>query len=370
MLNNLKVTSEVDINNKKERNSSIELFRIITMFFIVAHHYVVNSGLIDVIVQNGTMKKNSIFLLLFGWGGKTGINCFVMITGYFMCKSNITVKKFLKLLLEIEFYKVIIYLIFLISGYSNFSIKVLIKTILPIYNIGTGFSNTYIVFFLFIPFLNILIKAINNKQHLSLIALCIIVFTIIPTFFKSNVVISYISWFMVIYLIAAYIRIYPNKWTNSKKKCGFLMVISLILSWCSVIAGAWAAKNYGLNIWYYFVADSNKILALLTAVAAFCFFKNLKIKHYKFINTVAASAFGVLLIHANSDDMRKWLWQDTFNNVSQYDSSYLVLHAIGSVIIIYIVCTLIDIVRIKIIEKPFFSWYDKRIRKYKTLAKS
>ena len=27
------------------RDSNIELFRIITMFFIVAHHYVVNSGL-------------------------------------------------------------------------------------------------------------------------------------------------------------------------------------------------------------------------------------------------------------------------------------------------------------------------------------
>lgn len=31
---------------KKERNSNLELYRIITMMLIVAHHYVVNSGLI------------------------------------------------------------------------------------------------------------------------------------------------------------------------------------------------------------------------------------------------------------------------------------------------------------------------------------
>lgn len=30
---------------KKRRDSGIELFRIITMLLIVAHHYVVNSGL-------------------------------------------------------------------------------------------------------------------------------------------------------------------------------------------------------------------------------------------------------------------------------------------------------------------------------------
>ena len=113
------ILQEAALPQKKQRDSSIELLRIITMFVIVAHHYVVNSGLMEVIAENGAMKGSSLFLLLFGWGGKTGINCFVMITGYFMCKSNITLKKFLKLLLEVEFYKILFYLIFLITGYST-----------------------------------------------------------------------------------------------------------------------------------------------------------------------------------------------------------------------------------------------------------
>ena len=33
------------MRGSKTRNSNLELFRIITMLFIVAHHYVVNSGL-------------------------------------------------------------------------------------------------------------------------------------------------------------------------------------------------------------------------------------------------------------------------------------------------------------------------------------
>lgn len=45
----------------------------------------------------------------------------------------------------------------------------------------------------------------------------------------------------------------------------------------------------------------------LLAVFAFLMFKNIQIPYNKGINTVAASTFGVLLIHANSDAMRKWL---------------------------------------------------------------
>lgn len=80
------------------RDSNIELFRIITMIMIVAHHYVVNSGLLDIVEAQRSLGTQDIFLLIFGSEGKTGINCFVLITGYFMCKSNITVKKYGKLL--------------------------------------------------------------------------------------------------------------------------------------------------------------------------------------------------------------------------------------------------------------------------------
>ena len=93
------------------------------------------------------------------------------------------------------------------------------------------------------------------------------------------------------------------------------------------------------------------------------FFKNVKMKNSKFINTVAASAFGVLLIHANSDAMREWLWGDVLHNVSMYDSAWLVLHAVASVIAIYVICTAIDYLRIRFIEKPFFKLFDRHFDK-------
>lgn len=53
-----------------ERKSNLELFRIITMLVIVAHHYVVNSGLMDLVRASTTVSANDIFLGIFGWGGQ------------------------------------------------------------------------------------------------------------------------------------------------------------------------------------------------------------------------------------------------------------------------------------------------------------
>ena len=112
----------------------------------------------------------------------------------------------------------------------------------------------------------------------------------------------------------------------------------------------------GKGIWlsYFFISDSNKVLALVTGVSLFLFFRSLKLGYSKTINTVAASTFGVLLIHANSDTMRRWLWRDVCNNVGAYDNGKIVIHAIVCVVNIYTVCTLIDMGQIWLLKQISF----------------
>lgn len=115
------------------RNSNLELYRIIVMFLIVCHHYVANSGLIDVM----GVQPYSLFYYVFGAWGKTGINCFVLITGYFMCKSSITLKKFLKLILQIYFYGIFLNVIFAITGYHRLGAKEIFQIVWPIRGINS-----------------------------------------------------------------------------------------------------------------------------------------------------------------------------------------------------------------------------------------
>lgn len=345
------------------RSSNIELFRILSMLMIVAHHYVVNSGLLNCIENQQTHEIRDYILLLIGWGGKTGINCFVFITGWFMCKSHISVKKFIKLLAEVEFYSVTIYTVFLFSGYQTFTIKSLMKAVFPFYDLSTGFTSCFLLFYLLIPYFNTLIQALQKKEHLKLILLLLFIYTVLPTFIKTTVVFNYITWFSIVYIVAAYIRLYPKKWYSDNYTVSICLIVSVILSWISVVVLAFICFKTGKEIQncYYFVSDSNKLLALSTAVFSFLFFDNIKMKYHKFINVVAASTFGVLQIHTSSDTMRTWLWKTVCDNVGAYDTSHWLLHVVVCIVMVFCVCTLIDIVRINILEIPFLEWLNKKM---------
>lgn len=349
----------------KVRSSNLELFRIITMILIVAHHYVVNSGLLSAggPVYSDPLSWRSLFLLIFGAWGKTGINCFVLITGYFMCRSNISAKKFVKLLGEVMFYRIIIGAIFMISGYIPVNITTLANILIPIRTIESGFTPAFLIFFLCIPFLNILIKGMNEKQHIRLFLVLAFTYIFLGTVPSFSVTMNYVSWFVVLYFIASYIRIYPKRIFSHTKLWGFTALACLVVSATSVVVCAWLCTKIGYIMAYTFVTDSNTFLAVATGFSSFMFFKNLKMKNSKIINTIAASAFGVLLIHANSDAMRQWLWRDLLHNVEMYNSDFLVIHAILSVLGIYFICTLIDYLRIKFVEKPFFKLWDKHWNK-------
>jgi hypothetical protein len=202
----------------------------------------------------------------------------------------------------------------------------------------------------------------DERMHRRLILLCLAVDTILQTFLKAPEAFTYVGWFMALYFISSYIRLYPQEIFENKKFTGWAMFGTLLVSWLSVLFGAVVFYETGKDITHYFIEDSNKLLAVALAVCAFLFFKNLKLDYHPAINTVAASAFGVLMIHANSDTMRQWLWKDVLDNMGAFHSSYFVAHAVASVVGVYAVCTLIDMVRIRVLERPLFRWYDRRNR--------
>lgn len=347
------------MNNIKVRNSNLELYRIIVMLIIVAHHYVVNSGLLEIMNEN-PLSGNSIYFYLLGAWGKTGINCFILITGYFMCESSITVQKFLKLLLEVLFYKILIYLLFVISGYEVFSYNGFLRLI-PARYIADGFVSCFLLFYLCIPFLNILINNLDKKKHGLLILLSLFIYTIHASLPYMGVNMNYVSWFIVLYFISSYIRLYPSKHDSNSLLWMVCTFSCIILSVCSIIGILWLNVNYGKDIFpYRMLSDCNVILALLTAVSSFMWFKNINISQSKFINMVGGSTFGVLLIHANSDTMRKWLWYDLLDNVGHYNDYYFWLRPIISVIFIFGTCIIIDRIRIILMERPLFRYIINR----------
>lgn len=346
------------------RNSNLELYRIIVMILIVAHHYVVNSGVMELMYEH-PFSGNAIFLFLFGMWGKIGINCFVLITGYFMCERTISTRKFLKLILEVEFYNIVIYALFVGTGYETISISGIVKAILPITSIATNFTACFLVFYLCIPFLNVLISNINQKQHIKLLGLLGFIYIFMGTLPKFSVTMNYVSWFIVLYFSAAYIRLYPRNIFKKSKALAVSMGTACFMCIASVLCCVWLGARINRQIAYVFVVDSNQFLAVCMAVTSFLFFKNLNIKQSRIINTIASSTFGVLLIHANSDTMRAWLWNTVLDVPNRFSLSLgtLVFRSIVSVLGVFAVCVVIDQIRIRTIENVLLNFTEKAVAK-------
>ncbi len=345
---------------KKPRSSNIELYRIFVMLLIVAHHYVVNSGLMSAggpVFANPT-SSNSYFYLLFGMWGKTGINCFVLITGFFMCYSSISLRKYLKLYFEVKFYRYVILFIFTCVGTVSLSGGALLKRLLPFSSITDSFTNAFMAFFLFIPFLNILIKGMDKKMHLLLMVLCVAIYSGFYQVPSLHLNFNYLSWFIILYIIGSYIRLYGLFKDKNVLFWGGGAIVSVFLSVASVLV----CLRLSLPA-YAFVGESLAFMSVITSVTMFMFFKNLKIGYSRIINVIGASTFGVFLIHTCGDGMRQWLWQDFIDVVGHYDAPYYGLYAIGCVLAIFAVCSLIDICRIYLLERPLFAFLDKKFGK-------
>lgn len=337
---------------KVVRNSNIELYRCIVMMLIVAHHYMIHSGLL-IETANCLTSSESIYLYMFGMWGKIGINCFVLITGYYMCLSDISLRKLLKILLQVEFYKFFIFIVFHVNDQS-LSLNNILFSLLPFTNIDNGFVDCFFIFYLFIPYLNILVHSMTRKQHILLIALCLFVFCLwaqLNIFVVRN---NYVVWFCVIYIVAAYIRVYKLDGTLSCCTWGIITLLLVGLAFISIVA-----LLYSGRIWpYCLVYDCNSILAVAISVCSFMFFINLKIKYSKFINIAGATTFGVLLISDCNWEMRRWLWGDMCHCVEWFHKN-VYLHSVISVIGVYTVCSIIDYFRLRLFEKPMFELFRK-----------
>lgn len=343
-----------------QRSSNLELYRILVMLLIMSHHYVVNSGLTEHI--NQSLDASSVFFWLFGMWGKPGINCFVMITGYFMCCSRITLRKFVKLVGEVIFWNFVCYTAFAITGYGHITAKAFFVHLLPVLGVKDNFMSCFILFWLTIPFLNILIHNLSRRQHLQLIALSLFIYTFLRHLPYSEVYMNYVSWFIVLYFIASYIRLYPEHiWRGeSAKAWGWLTLVTVLLAMGSVVQRLVADRMAGRAFSpYWLVTDSNAVLALAVGVTSFIWFKNLHIPHSRFINAVGATTFGVFLIHTNGDVMRQWLWRDVVDCVGHVKVPHYYIYAPAAVICIFVVCCLLDWLRIHTVEKWGMSLYDQ-----------
>lgn len=351
----------------KERDSKFELLRILAMLMIIGSH-LAGHGVMHCLDQEnayilwseGTIA-NQLFSTALAMGGKVGVALFFMLTGYFMAYSDKI--KLERVFCETFYYGIFAMLLFAISylcgyHYPEVSTQSLLSELLKGILIPTTggcwwFITAYVFLILLHPLIN---KATNKFNERGLLFLIFITWVFLYSFGNALGASFYpIQRGVFFYLIGGYIRRFNiiEKVGNRRSVLIFVIFAALLLHTSISYVGNWQNIDLTLKkkvIMKFITAFDIAIPIPAEATAIFLIFGSMDIKHNETINKIAATTFGVYLIH-DSIYGRSLIWRgilkvDTF----WYQSIFFPVSALCLVIVVFAVCSMIDLLRIKFIE--------------------
>lgn len=336
----------------KERNASFELLRIISMCMVIVLHALDKSKILS--------SDNHNINYYISWGLEAlciqAVNVYVFISGYFLVKSRFRTSKLIELVCQVLFYSLIGLLVgkafnLFEAGYlNNFTV---FEFFFPIHADKYWFVTKYIIMYMFSPLLALAVNKMSQKQLQLVISLLLVYESVI----KSLCPIVFIPdkkgydalWFMLLFLIAGYIRLYGLKTVNSKGKGLILYFAGALLIMLETFAVAFVNEKTGHFAELKRVAmDYNHIFVLISSLGLFMAVvhgKEIKSKAGKVICALSPMTLGVYLFHENP--AIRFKWQAFFGLYESFEGSLVgyLIALLTAIISIYALGTAFDFVR-------------------------
>ena len=241
-----------------------------------------------------------------------------------------------------------------------FFIKTFAKTLLPVTFQTWWFASAYFVLYLLHTFLNRFIRSLDQRAFQTFLITVLTCWCIIPTITTSDYQSNNLLWFVTLYCVAGYVRIFgANLPANRMVYLAGWGISSLIRYLLSVILTVLAAKTPLVEKHVFYFNSQHSVFTFLSAFCLFMFFERSTMSNHKWINRIASATFGVYLIHEN-EFVRSFLWGYVFRNTSVQNSMLLIPYSIAAVGAVFVVCVLIDLIRQATVE----AWFLKKINRY------
>lgn len=340
-----------------KRQANFELLRIVAMLMIIALHYIVKGGVTSY-NENGWSPLYSVSQLFKAFV-IPALNCYVLLSGFFLVEAKWKPQRILSLLAQILFYSILIPLIMLGTGviaWSDLSAYDWLGFILPIQTEHYWFATAYLYMFLFAPALAAGIKGMEKKTLQIVIVLLLLFFSVEKSIVPVSLVMDRggydFGWLLCLFFIAAYIRLYGIEWLD-KKGHGIMLYVFMCLCifGLSAISGVIVAKTGKLSYYEEQPYTLNHILTLLASIGLFMAFKNMRIREGKaaeLIRRLAPYTFGVYLLHEHI--LVRYEWMDWLQIDRVRETWMFIPHMVLCVVIVYAVGTLADFVRAYLFE--------------------
>ena len=352
-------TQKINISHKtisQKRFINFDLLRVAAMFGIVVLHYF-SHGLYNHfdISSGGVMglsmtSCNFIVSEIVYEICHIAVNCYVMITGYFMISKSFKLSRLAVLWVEVLFYAVGLYAVLCCMGLQAFQIKELINAIFPITFKEYWFMTNYMGLLIFTPVLNVFVHHVSQSKYLlTLIGLGAISLTLLVKFPLGDTFGGGygLLWFIFLYLVAGYVRLYAKTMNRYGRKAIVAAVITFTYpAWMHILISLF----HGTNITPF--GFSNNGFLFFFSLYVFLWVRGLIIKENGLTRCLVKIAPYTLAVYLISDNamVRKILWQKMFVWQGMLDDSLFMFKMLASCLIIFTICIGIDWFRKQMFE--------------------
>ncbi len=339
--------------NVNKRNYGIDALRILSMIMIVTLHLLGHGGILKSLDLFSAGHYSAWVLEIIAY---CAVNCYALISGYVGVSSKFKYSGILNLCINVVFYTLIITSLFGIFSPGSVNGQTFKTAVFPYaFNVYWYFTAYFCMYF-FIPCFNHLINTLKKNESTALVVSCVFLFSVLPTVTQYDLAYTNkgysVLWLSVLYIIGAYIKKYDIGAKNKKSTLFILYTVCILINCLSKFYIEYGSVNLWAN-----PQNSNRLVSycsptvLSTAVILLILFSKFRYGRVseKLISFFAPLTFGVYLIH-DEPLIRSSFITNKLVFLAELHPSLMILSVIGISVAIWLVCSLIDKVRLEIFK--------------------
>ena len=338
-----------------QRNSGIELLKLLAMFLIVISHTVqtlsAESDAVDFSdyvfrFAEASSDPRVPILAMFFYFGTLGNTVFFVCTAWFLLdRERNSKERAVRMLADIWVISVSILLIVLALRRGDLGGTLILKSLFPTLFSLNWYLTCYLLFYLIHPFLNQLIRGMSQRTLFRVAVLMFLLysvcdllhaflnnyFTVSSFFFISTLIV----WVMI-YFVIAYVKYYLPEKSNSRALNAGLLLFGAVglfgsVALTNVLGLRFPILNNPLIVWK---TACNPFLLILV-IGAFQLFRMAEF-HSKVVNYLSGLTLFIYLIHENlllRSLYRPVIWQYLY---TRFGYSRLILLVLLLSVVIYL----------------------------------
>ncbi len=337
----------------KERLDGPDLLRCVAMMMIVVLHFLGKGKLLPKWEVGGEVAVTSVIADLLESFAIVAVNVYMLISGYFLSASRFRLSRLITLYIQLWIYSVGVGAVCITTGLvpaDGLTFHDLLILALPVSMEHYWFMTAYIFLYLLLPLLCVAVDRLSQKQLLYTIGTLVffhsILKSVLPVRLDTDGKGYTFLWYLVVFLIAAYLRKFQPAFLANKGKCCALWLLGSFGTFAELMfLGLVYTKTGSLGYVLTVPLEYNHLLPLIASLGLFGLLLRVKLPALpgRVVRFIAPYTLGVYLLHENI--RLRTVWPQWFGSAEISGVIELILRTVEAAILVFAVGILVDFLR-------------------------